>query len=128
MIATTEIETIPAVAYLRRSTDKQEQSLGDQRLEVSRYAEEHGYHVIREYVDDAISGTSAEERPDFQRMIADAQAGDFQAVIVWNSDRFSRGDVTETEHYRYLPRQAGVSVPDAKLRMKLLNVLQCFPE
>jgi len=77
-----------AVAYLRRSTDKQEQSLGDQRVEVSRYAEEHGYQVIREYVDDAISGTSAEERPGFQRMIADAQAGDFQAVIVWNSDRF----------------------------------------
>jgi len=110
VIATTETETIPAVAYLRRSTDKQEQSLGDQRLEVSRYAEEHGYQIVREYVDDAISGTSAAERPGFQRMIADADAGDFQAVIVWNSDRFSRGDVTETEHYRYLLRQANVKL------------------
>ena len=108
MIATTK--NIPAVAYLRRSTDRQEQSLGDQRLEVSRYAEEHGYQVIREYVDDAISGTSADERPGFQAMVADAQAGGFQAVIVWNSDRFSRGDVTETEHYRYLLRQANVKV------------------
>ena len=103
-------KTIPAVAYLRRSTDRQEQSLGDQRMEVSRYAEEHGYQIIREYVDDAISGTSAEERPGFQQMIADADAGDFQAVIVWNSDRFSRGDVTETEHYRYLLRQANVKL------------------
>jgi DNA invertase Pin-like site-specific DNA recombinase len=101
---------VPAVAYLRRSTDKQEQSLGDQRLEVGRYAEEHGYQVIREYVDDAISGTSANERPGFQRMIAEAAKGDFAAVIVWNSDRFSRGDVTETEHYRYLLRQANVRV------------------
>lgn len=100
----------PAVAYLRRSTDKQEQSLGDQRLEVVRYAEEHGYRIIREYVDDAISGTSADERPGFQRMIADAAKGDFQAVIVWNSDRFSRADVTETEYYRYLLRQANVKV------------------
>lgn len=108
MIATTK--AIPAVAYLRRSTDKQEQSLGDQRLEVSRYAEEQGYQIVREYVDDAISGTSAEERPGFQAMVADAQAGGFQAVIVWNSDRFSRGDVTETEHYRYLLRQANVKV------------------
>jgi len=108
MIATSN--TIPAVAYLRRSTDKQEQSLGDQRLEVSRYADEHDYQIIREYVDDAISGTSAEERPGFQRMIADAVNGDFRAVIVWNSDRFSRGDVTETEHYRYLLRQADVKV------------------
>ena len=100
----------PAVAYLRRSTDKQDQSLRDQRLEVERYAKEHGYQIIREYVDDAISGTSADERPDFQRMIAEAARGDFAAVIVWNSDRFSRGDVTETEHYRYLLRQANVKV------------------
>lgn len=111
MIATsTKERAIPAVAYLRRSTDKQDQSIGDQRLEVSRYAEENNYRVVDEYVDDAISGTSAEERPAFQRMIADAEAGLFEAVIVWNSDRFSRGDVTETEHYRYLLRKANVKV------------------
>ena len=28
----------PAVAYLRRSTDKQEQSLADQRAEIRRFA------------------------------------------------------------------------------------------
>ncbi len=104
----TTTTTIPAVAYLRRSSDKQEQSIGDQRTEIVRYADDNGYTVIREYVDDAISGTSAEERPGFQRMITDAEAGQFKAVIVWNSDRFSRGDVTETEHYRYLLRRAGV--------------------
>ena len=98
---------ILAVAYLRRSTDRQEQSLADQRAEIARWANENGYIIAREYLDDAISGTSAEKRPAFQRMIADAQRGEFKAVIVWNSDRFSRGDVTETEHYRYLPRQAG---------------------
>ena len=43
-------------------------------------------------------------------MIEDAKRGEFQAVIVWNSDRFSRGDVTETEHYRYQLRAAGVTV------------------
>ena len=106
----TIIQAIPAVAYLRRSTDKQEQSLGDQRLEIVRFAGEQGYEVVREYIDDAISGTSASERPGFQRMVADANAGEFKAVIVWNSDRFSRGDVTETEHYRYLLREAGVTV------------------
>ena len=102
--------TVPAVAYLRRSTDRQEQSLGDQRREITRWAGEHGYDVVREYVDDAISGTSADKRPGFQQMIGDAQRGEFRAVIVWNSDRFSRGDVTETEHYRYLLRKAGVTL------------------
>ncbi len=103
-------ETTNAVAYLRRSTDRQEQSISDQRTEIARWAAEHGYKVGREYIDDAISGTSAEERPAFQQMIADAGRGGFKAVVVWNSDRFSRGDVTETEHYRFLLRQAGVKL------------------
>ncbi len=107
MIATA---TMPAVAYLRRSTDKQEQSIADQRSEIERYARERGFRIVREYVDDAISGTSADQRPGFQKMVADAPAGGFKAVIVWNSDRFSRGDVTETEHYRFLLRKAGVTV------------------
>jgi site-specific DNA recombinase len=100
----------PAVAYLRRSTDRQEQSIADQRFEIERWADENAHAVVREYVDDAISGTSAEERPGFQKMIADARRGDFKAVIVWNSDRFSRGDVTETEYFRYLLRKSGVRV------------------
>lgn len=45
MIAT---DTIPAVAYLRRSTDKQEQSLGDQRSEIERFASERGYDIVGE--------------------------------------------------------------------------------
>jgi len=102
--------TMPAVAYLRRSTDKQEQSIADQRSEIERYARERGFRIVREYTDDAISGTSADQRPGFQKMVADAPAGGFKAVIVWNSDRFSRGDVTETEHYRFLLRKAGVTV------------------
>lgn len=110
MMVTTATNLKPAVAYLRRSTDRQEQSLGDQRKEIARWADRNGYRVASEYVDDAISGTSARARPAFQQMISDAKKGVFEAVIVWNSDRFSRGDVTETEHYRYLLRQAGVTV------------------
>ncbi|MFQ5591168.1 MAG: recombinase family protein [Phycisphaerae bacterium] len=106
----TATKTIPAVAYLRRSTDRQEQSIADQRAEIVRWAGEHSYRIVREFVDDAISGTSADERPAFQKMIADAQRGEFRAVVVWNSDRFSRGDVCETEYFRYLLRQAGVKV------------------
>ena len=95
---------------MRRSTDKQERSLGDQRSEIQRFAGERGYDIVGEYVDDAISGTSASKRPGFRRMIDDAKRGGFRAVIVWNSNRFSRGDVTETEYFRYLLREAGVTL------------------
>lgn len=103
-------EPKPAASYVRRSTDRQEQSLGDQRKEIARWAAENGYRLMREFVDDAISGTTARARPGFQQMITEAQKGGFEAVVVYNSDRFSRGSVTETEHYRYLLQQAGVSV------------------
>ena len=39
-----------AAIYLRRSTDRQEQSIGDQRKAVMAYAEEQGYRVVREYL------------------------------------------------------------------------------
>lgn len=100
----------PAAAYLRRSTDRQERSLADQRKEIEHWAGQNGYRLVEEYVDDAVSGTSAKARAGFQRMIADAQTGKFTAILVWSSDRFSRSDVTETEHYRYLLRQAGVTL------------------
>ena len=64
-------QVIPAVAYLRRSTEKQEASIPDQRSAVKQYAAKHGYKLIREYVDDAISGDDTEKRLDFQRMIGD---------------------------------------------------------
>jgi DNA invertase Pin-like site-specific DNA recombinase len=103
-------QTIPAAAYLRRSTDKQEQSLDDQRTEIRKWSKANGYALVAEYVDDAISGTSSKGRGGFLKMIDDAKGGTFKAVIVWNSDRFSRGDNDETGHYRHLLREAGVKV------------------
>lgn len=100
----------PAASYLRRSTDRQEQSLGDQRREIAAWAARSGYEIVAEYVDDAKSGTSTKGRTAFQRMIRDAERGTFRAVVVWASDRFSRADLTTTEHFRYLLREAGVSL------------------
>lgn len=101
---------IPAVAYLRRSTDKQEQSLADQRREIQQYALENRFDIIREYVDDAISGTTTRKRPGFQQMIQAAERGEFAAILVWSSDRFSRAGLRETEHYLFLLEQRGVTL------------------
>jgi DNA invertase Pin-like site-specific DNA recombinase len=102
----------PAVGYLRRSTDRQEQSIEDQRRAIERYAEEHGYIILFWYIDDAISGTSSDERKAFLKMIDDAAASDcpFRYVLTYSISRFSRGDNDEVGFFRYQLRRNGVEV------------------
>ena len=101
-----------AVAYVRRSTDRQDQSIGDQRRAIETYAEQHGFEVVEWYQDDAISGTSVDARRAFKRMGADAQAPGraWRHVLVYDVSRFSRGDLDEAGYLRHQFRQAGVEV------------------
>lgn len=103
----------PAVAYLRRSTDRQEQSIPDQRRAIDHFAAERGLTVERYYCDDAISGTSTTRRKAFLEMVADAQSTSpppFSSIIVYDVKRFGRLDNDEAGHFRFLLRQAGVEV------------------
>jgi site-specific DNA recombinase len=101
-----------AVGYLRRSTDRQERSLDDQRSAIERHAREHGLQLVEFYVDDAVSGTRSETRAAFQRLIHDAQQPTcpFGLVLVYDVKRFGRVDNDEAGHYRWVLRQHGVSV------------------
>ena len=61
------------VFYGRYSDSGQpEQSIEGQRKVCYEFAERNGYRIIGEYIDRAISGTGAENRPEFLRMIADS--------------------------------------------------------
>ncbi len=102
----------PAVGYLRRSTNRQEQSLEDQESAIKRYAGQHGFEILRFYTDDAISGTSTEARKAFQSLLKDAQGDtcDFRAVLVYDIKRFGRVDNDEAGHYRYLLRKHRIDV------------------
>lgn len=100
--------TIPAVAYYRMSTDKQEASIPDQRKAVEKFAEQNGYRILREYSDEGISGWKSTERKGFSKLIDDAPNGEFKAVLCWDIDRFSRFDPLEANHYWYLLDRAGV--------------------
>ena len=66
--------------YLRLSRDDELQgessSITTQRSMLRLYAKEHHLNVIDEYIDDGWSGTNF-ERPSFQRMIEDIEAGNF---------------------------------------------------
>ncbi len=101
---------LKAVAYVRRSTDRQEQSLADQQVALQRYADENGFEILRVYTDDAISGTSADNRKAFQQLITDAMHPDFRYVLCYDVKRFSRGDNDEAGYYRHLLRQQNIEV------------------
>ena len=84
-------ELIPAAAYARYSSDKQNPSTIDAQLAaIQEYAQRNGYVIVRIYKDEAKSGTTDVGRDDFLRMIDDSANGDFKAVIVYMVDRFSR--------------------------------------
>jgi DNA invertase Pin-like site-specific DNA recombinase len=102
---------IKAVGYIRRSTDRQDTSLKDQRVAIEQFADTNGYKVLRFYEDDAVSGTSVSGRKQFLEMINTAQNGaEFKAILVWDVKRFSRGDSDEAGYYRHLLRQNGIEV------------------
>ena len=79
-----------AVIYARYSSHNQrEVSIEQQVRECMKHAAELGLHVVGTYEDRAISGKT-DKRPNFQRMMRDAEKGKFQAVVAWKSNRIGR--------------------------------------
>lgn len=86
-----------AVLYLRLSKEDADKvtkgddsaSIKNQRLLLTEYALEHKYQIIEVYSDDDESGLY-DDRPDFERMIADAKLGMFDIIIAKTQSRFSR--------------------------------------
>ena len=83
--------TVKAAAYCRFSSDNQRDgySIEAQLTAIRSYCEKEGISLVREYVDEARSGTT-DQRDAFQSMISDSASGEFNCVIVHKLDRFSR--------------------------------------
>ena len=82
--------------YMRLSRD--DENFGDsvsietQRIVLQKFAQDNGLIVYDEYVDDGWSGTNF-ERPAFQRMMLDIEAGKVNGVVTKDLSRFGRGHV-----------------------------------
>ena len=97
---------IRVAIYARFSCDKQrDASIEDQLYECNKYAERHGYTVVMQYCDYAMSGRS-DDRPNFLRMIEDAKTGMFEIILVWKMDRFAR-NIEEQYYYEHVLRKNG---------------------
>lgn len=101
-----------AVIYARFSCDRQrEESIEGQLRACNEYAKSHGYSVIGNYIDRAISGTS-DNRPQFQQMITDSSKKQFDFIIVWKLDRFARNRY-DSAIYKNKLKKNGVKVLSA---------------
>lgn len=103
-----------AVIYARYSSQNQtEQSIDGQIRECTEFAERNDIQIINTYVDRAVSGTSAEHRTQFQKMIADSAKQQFQVVLVYKLDRFARNRY-DSAIYKSKLKKNGVKVLSAK--------------
>lgn len=91
-------------AYCRVSTDKTDQlnSLETQKEFFLEYTKRTGDNLIKLYADEGISGTKIKNRKEFQRMLADAEKGLFDMVVVKDISRFARNTVDLLQSVRKL--------------------------
>ena len=80
-------------------------SISNQKRILETYAKQNGFSNLRWYTDDGYSGANF-QRPGFQSMLADIEAGKVATVIVKDLSRLGR-DYIMTGHYmeRYFPEK-----------------------
>lgn len=79
--------------YIRVSTEEQAingDSLRTQREELTKYANENGFHIFNIYEDDGFSATNL-NRPALQRMLKDVEQNQINRILITKLDRLSRG-------------------------------------
>lgn len=102
-------------AYIRVSTDKQEELSPDGQLRVILdYASAHRIRIKKEFIfiENGISGRQAKKRPEFQRMIGIAKQSPapFQVLLLWKFSRFARNQEESIVYKSMLKKQCGIDV------------------
>ena len=101
-----------AVIYARYSSDNQsEQSIEGQLRVCEEYAQKNNILILGTYIDRAMTGTN-DNRPDFQKMIKDSNRKEWELVLVYKLDRFSRNKYEMAVHKKTL-KDNGVKVISA---------------
>ena len=111
----TKAALIPAVAYYRMSTDKQDASIPRQRSAVTKYASAHGYDIINEYADEGISGAATEERHGFLQMMDACASGRWGTILCDDLARFGRENSIRAGKYVWPIEQYGILITSIAL-------------
>ena len=91
-----------AAGYVRCSTEQQDDSIDQQKREISKWADQGGYKVIRWFEDDGKSGTSFEKRPAFVEMKNRVECDPgFEYVLVYDESRWGRAKrIRESSYWK----------------------------
>ena len=110
--------------YCRVSTGSEEQLTSftaQMDYYTQRIADTEGWTMVKMYADKGITGTSAKKRPEFLKMIRDAEKGKIDLVITKSVSRFTRNTLDGLEYVRHLKR-CGVGVYFEKENTNTLNM------
>lgn len=104
-----------AAAYIRVSTEEQTEYSPESQLRAIReYARRGGYILPEKYIfmDEGISGKTADKRPSFMRMIGEAKKNPkpFDAILLWKFSRFARSREDSIVYKSMLRKQLGIEV------------------
>ena len=83
---------VPAVAYVRMSTDHQKYSTENQLDVIRNYATARGMTILRVFEDSGRSGLRLDGREALQNLMSEVQSGlaDFTAILVYDVSRWGR--------------------------------------
>jgi site-specific DNA recombinase len=83
---------VRAGVYARISSDREGDNLAVSRqlADCEQLAAQRGWKVVERYVDSDISAYNGKRRPEYQRLLADVEAGVVEAVVVYHADRLHR--------------------------------------
>ncbi|MFZ2540095.1 MAG: recombinase family protein [Oscillospiraceae bacterium] len=103
--------------YCRLSRDDElagdSNSIVNQKAILKKYADDNGFRNTQLYADDGVSGTTF-DRPDFNRMIADVEAGKVGTIIIKDMSRLGR-DYLKVGYY------TEIMFPEADVRFIAIN-------
>ena len=104
------------VIYARYSSDRQrEESIEGQIRVCEDFAQRNDLEVIQTYVDRALTART-DRRPAFQQMISDCKKRQFEYILVYKLNRFSRNRY-DSAVYKHKIAQYGVKVLSAMERI-----------
>jgi site-specific DNA recombinase len=107
-----QTKKLRVAAYARVSSDSADQ-LNSFATQVNYYTSyiqsKDEWEFAGLYADEAVSGTTANKRDDFQRLLADCRAGKIDRILVKSISRFARNTLDCIQTVREL-KQLGIAV------------------